>query len=125
MSGSVVCLETLLDGRKRLAAAGRSPLGDERCQLCPHCHKAQGGFGAVDIVPDLLVHRLLDTHHFGPQNTHFAPDFINSVVHDFLEQNENIESSYLSKRERENEAMVTKYGGWPRGDRVDILCRGA
>jgi hypothetical protein len=27
------------------------------------------------------VHGVLDTHHVGPQNTHFAADFINSVVH--------------------------------------------
>jgi hypothetical protein len=44
------------------------------------------------------VHRLLDAHHLGPQSTHFAADFINSVVHGLLEQKENIESSYGCKQ---------------------------
>jgi hypothetical protein len=104
---AVVCLETLLDGWQVLAAASRFPLGNQRRQLCSHCHQAQGGFRAVEIVPDLLVHRLLDAHHVGPQNTHFAADFINSVVHDLLEQKENIESSYRCKQ---GDGMVTKYG---------------
>ena len=66
-----------------LAAAGRFPVGNQRCQVCPHCHQAQGGFRAVVIMPDLVVHRLLDAHHLGPQKTDCAADFINSVVHGF------------------------------------------
>ena len=94
-----------------LAAARGFPLGNQRSQLCPHCHQAQGGFRAVEIVLDLLVHGVLDTHHVGPQNTHFAANFINSVVHGLLEQKENIELSYRCKAgRRKMTAVVTKYG---------------
>jgi len=84
-SRAVVCFEAFFDGWQMLAAARGFPLGNQRSQLCPHCHQAQGGFRAVEIVLDLLVHGVLDTHHVGPQNTHFAANFINSVVHGLLE----------------------------------------
>jgi len=98
LSRPVVCLETFLGGRQRLAAARCSPFGNQRSHFGSECHQSQGRFRAVQIMPDLVVHGLLDAHHFGPQIDDFAADFINSVVHGFLEQRENVWSSYISKR---------------------------
>jgi hypothetical protein len=78
------------------AAAGRLPFGHQRGKPLSHTQQLERRVRAVQITADLVVHGMLDAHHLGSQNTDFAADFINSVVHGLLEQKENIESSYRS-----------------------------
>lgn len=101
------CLEPLLDCWNLLAAAGRLPFGHQCSELCPHGHQPERGLRAVQIVPNLVMHGVLDAHHLGPQKADFATDFINSVVHGLLEQKENTESR-INKRHTENERQIVR-----------------
>ena len=78
------------DVRQDIAAPGRLPFADQQIDFPAQIHLRLGLFGAVAIAIDEIAHGHLDSGHLQPQGADFTSNFINSVVHDLLEQNKNI-----------------------------------
>ncbi|MCK1737950.1 hypothetical protein IVA79_29170 [Bradyrhizobium sp. 138] len=73
-----------------ITAAGSLPFADQQIDFPAQIHLHQGLRGAIAIAVDTIAHGGLDVGHFQPQGADFTSNFINSVVHGFLEQNKNI-----------------------------------
>jgi hypothetical protein len=61
-----------LDGGQVLAAASSPPIGHQRGKLPSHVHQPKRGFRAVQIVPDLVAHGVLDALHLCSQEADAA-----------------------------------------------------
>ncbi|MGB8401559.1 hypothetical protein [Bradyrhizobium sp.] len=87
---TMVFPQPLLQARQPIAAAGGFPFADQDHEFAAQGELAQGILRAIQTAVGLVPDRVFKILHPSTQDADLAPDFINSVVHGPLEQNENI-----------------------------------
>ena len=82
--------QSLRHGGQAITTARLSPATDKRRQVRPRRHETERHIRTVQVAIDEVAHSLLHHKHFCPQGADLPSYFVKSVVHDLLEQKENI-----------------------------------